>query len=184
MALTEIDVDVSPERCFEVLSDPRSYAYWVVGSREVRAADANWPAPGSRFHHTVEPGVEDHTVVEEVEPNRRLRLRARFRPLGTAFVTLTMQPRGGGCRLRLEEEPADRLSRLMFNPLADRLLHHRNVAAIERLKRLVEGTVPIPTDGRDPKAAGRTSTLRRGSVAALTGVFAILAYVAFTRIKA
>ena len=27
---------------FELLSDPRTYGYWVVGSREIRAADPNW----------------------------------------------------------------------------------------------------------------------------------------------
>jgi uncharacterized protein YndB with AHSA1/START domain len=145
MAVNETHVDAPPERCFEVLSDPRSYAYWVVGSREIRAADPEWPARGSRFHHTVAGGLEDHTVVEEVEPNRRLRLRARARPFGTAFVTVTMDRRNGGSLLRLEEEPADRLTRLVFNPLFDRLLHQRNVGSIERLKELAEGDVSIPS---------------------------------------
>jgi len=144
MAVVETHVDAPPERCFEVLSDPRSYAYWVVGSREIRAADPDWPAEGSKFHHTFEGGIEDHTVVEEVEPNRRLRMRARARPFGTAFVTVTMRPENGGSVVQLEEEPADRLTRLLFNPVADRLLHTRNEGSVIRLKELAEGTVPIP----------------------------------------
>ena len=35
----EIDMDVPAERVFAVLSDPRSFARWVVGSKEVRRAD-------------------------------------------------------------------------------------------------------------------------------------------------
>lgn len=189
MAVVETHVDAPPERCFEVLSDPRSYAYWVVGSREIRAADPDWPALGSKFHHTVAGGLEDHTVVEEVEPNRRLRLRARARPFGTAFVTVTMSGESGGSLLRLEEEPADRLTRLVFNPVLDRLLHVRNVGSIERLKELAEGEAPMPTgplepsppDGRsrDGIAARRLADpvagLGRGIVAGVAGGVAMSA---------
>jgi uncharacterized protein YndB with AHSA1/START domain len=146
MAAVETHVDATTERCFDVLADPRSYAYWVVGSDEIREADESWPAVGSRFEHIVlGRAIHDHTVVEEVEENRRLRLRARARPLGTAFVTLTLRPEDGGSRVRLEEEPADRISRIFHNRVADRLLHARNVNSLNRLKELAEGRVPIPT---------------------------------------
>jgi uncharacterized protein YndB with AHSA1/START domain len=150
MAVTETHVDATPERCFDVLRDARSFAYWVVGSRGIRGADPDWPAPGASFDHTA--GVwplksKDHTVVEEVEPNRRLRLRAKARPFGTAFVTVTMEREGEGTRLRLKEEPADRVSRLLHNRFADRLLHARNEVSVERLRELAEGRTPIPHDG-------------------------------------
>jgi uncharacterized protein YndB with AHSA1/START domain len=176
MAVVETHVEAPPERCFEVLSDPRSYAYWVVGSRQIRAADPDWPAPGSKFHHTVAGGVEDHTVVEEVEPNRRLRLRARARPFGTAFVTVTMDRRGDGSLLRLEEEPADRLTRLVFNPVLDRLLHSRNEESVTRLKALAEGTAPIPEEGGgDEKATGPAAGFGRGCLAGIVGGVAMSA---------
>ncbi len=189
MAVVETHVDAPPERCFEVLSDPRSYAYWVVGSREIRAADPQWPAEGARFHHTVAGGLEDHTVVEEVEPNRRLRLRARARPFGTAFVTVTMQPEDRGSRVRLEEEPADRVTRVLFNPVADRLLRARNETSVNRLKELAEGAVPIPpTQVEQPPAEGTDTAARsaarraepaaglgRGFVAGLLGGVAMSA---------
>ena len=38
---------VSPSRVFEVLADPRSYAYWVVGAHKIRDADDGWPAVGT-----------------------------------------------------------------------------------------------------------------------------------------
>jgi uncharacterized protein YndB with AHSA1/START domain len=189
MAMVETHVDVPPERCFEVLSDPRSYAYWVVGSREIRAADPDWPAPGSKFHHTVAGGLEDHTVVEAVEPNRCLRLRARARPFGTAFVTVTMSGEDGGSLLRLEEEPADALTRLVFNPVLDRLLHVRNVGSIERLKELAEGDVPMPSGPLEPsppegrsregvaarRLADPVAGFGRGCVAGLAGGLAMSA---------
>jgi uncharacterized protein YndB with AHSA1/START domain len=189
MAVVETHVDAPPERCFEVLSDPRSYAYWVVGSREIRAADPDWPAPGSKFHHTVAGGLEDHTVVEEVEPNRRLRLRARARPFGTAFVTVTMSSQNGGSLLRLEEEPADTLTRLAFNPVLDRLLHARNVGSIERLKELAEGDAPMPAGPLEPsppegpsregiaarRIADPVAGLGRGVVAGILGGVAMSA---------
>ena len=134
MATIETHVDAPAERCFEVLSDPRSYAYWVVGSRRIRDADVDWPAVGSKLHHTVAAGIQDHTEVEEVVPNRKLRLRAKVRPLGTAMVTVTMRPENGGATLCLEEGPADLASRLLFNPVADKLLHARNDVSIDRLR--------------------------------------------------
>ena len=44
---------VSPGDVWEVLADPGEYGYWVVGSKVIRDADANWPEPGSKFHHTI-----------------------------------------------------------------------------------------------------------------------------------
>jgi uncharacterized protein YndB with AHSA1/START domain len=36
-------MSVAPEAVWDVLADPFQYAHWVVGSKEIRAAD-----PGSR----------------------------------------------------------------------------------------------------------------------------------------
>ena len=46
------------------LADPDSYGFWVVGSKLIRDADPTWPAPGTKFHHTIGIGpftVNDHT---------------------------------------------------------------------------------------------------------------------------
>ena len=56
MARNQRDIDAPPERVFAVLADPRCYPEWVVGSKEIRAADPGFPAPGTRFHHTVGVG--------------------------------------------------------------------------------------------------------------------------------
>ena len=97
---------VSPDVVWEVLADPAGYAYWVVGSKRVRDADAAFPAPGSRFHHTIGVGpltLDDHTEVLDAQRPSLLRLRAKGRPLGTATVTLRMSPLDGGTQVEISE---------------------------------------------------------------------------------
>jgi uncharacterized protein YndB with AHSA1/START domain len=87
MAQNETIIRSSPERVFEVLMNTENYGHWVVGSDRVRDTDESWPAVGSRFHHSVGFGpisVDDHTKIEEIELNRRLKLRARARPLSSS----------------------------------------------------------------------------------------------------
>jgi len=79
MARTTIQVSAPPEAVFAVLSDPFTYAQWVVGCKEIRRVDGDWPEPGATFHHSVGLGpitVRDTTSVEACEPGRRLVLRA------------------------------------------------------------------------------------------------------------
>lgn len=140
-------IDARPERVFAVLADPETYADWVVGSDTIRDADPTWPAPGSRFYHRVGVGpikVKDHTEVLEADPPRTLALHARARPLGTAKVTLLLEPEGNGTRVTMEEVAGDTLSKLAINPLTDWLVHHRNVESLRRLKRIAETGVVKP----------------------------------------
>ncbi len=141
MARTQRRIAASPERIFEVLDDPQSYGYWVVGSKDVRDADPDWPSPGSRFHHTVGVGpltVKDHTVVEEIARPRRIQLRAKARPLGTARVTLELAPENGHTRVTMTEDAADSLTAFVFNPLTHLLVRGRNDKSLERLAELAE----------------------------------------------
>src|SRR3954465_5944777 len=120
MAPNEIHVDASPERVFEVLSDPSTYGHWVVGSSHIRDADDRWPEPGTRIHHTVGWGplkIDDHTSVISSHPPTRLELKAKARPLGTAHVVLIMAKENGGTRVTMIEDAGDRLTGLVFNPL-------------------------------------------------------------------
>jgi uncharacterized protein YndB with AHSA1/START domain len=150
-------IDASPSAVFEVLSDPRSYAYWVIGSREVRDMDPDWPRPGSRFAHTVNIGplrVQDYTSVEEVEPDRRLQLRAKARPFGTARVELELEPADGeGTRVTIVEQAADPLTAFIFQPLTHLAVRRRNARSLERLAELAEGRKPMPGD--EPEARAR-----------------------------
>ena len=130
---------VSPEAVWDALADPETYADWVVGSQRIRAADAAWPAPGSRFHHTVGVGplsVDDHTECLEADAPIRLRLRAKARPLGTAQVTLELAPSGDGTYVRMTENPDGLSSVLGLNPLVHLLTMARNAESLRRLEQI------------------------------------------------
>jgi uncharacterized protein YndB with AHSA1/START domain len=139
MACNETQVDVPPERVFELLADGRKYADWVVGADRVRSVEPEWPNPGSKFHHTVGVGpikINDSTSVLEVDAPNRIVLDARARPLGRARVDIELRAQDGGTLVVMREELADG-PRLMQR-LTDPLIRVRNVEALRRLKDLVE----------------------------------------------
>jgi uncharacterized protein YndB with AHSA1/START domain len=156
MGRNQRTIKASPRSVFRVLSDPRSYAYWVVGSIEVREADPDWPRAGSRFHHTVGVGplrLKDYTTVEEMRRDRYLQLQSKTRPLGNARVALKLAKAGTGTRVTLTEDPADWPTALVFMPLTHLLVRGRNAESLERLAELSEGRRPIP--GEEPGAPSR-----------------------------
>jgi uncharacterized protein YndB with AHSA1/START domain len=124
---------------WEALADHTTYRYWVVGSKLIRDADATWPAPGARFHHTIGVGpvkVADHTESLEAEPPRLLRMRAKGRPLGTARITMQMTPRDGGTLVRMTETPEG------LNPVVHLLTKARNSESLMRLEELALRRAP------------------------------------------
>ena len=141
MATNERFMRVSPAAVWDALADARTYGDWVVGSKRIRAADAAWPAPGSRFHHTVGVGplsVDDHTECLEADPPSLLRLRAKARPLGTAQVTLELTPSDGGTFVRMTENPDGLSSLLGLSPLVHLLTMVRNAESLRRLETIAE----------------------------------------------
>jgi uncharacterized protein YndB with AHSA1/START domain len=139
MATNERFMPVPPEAVWDALADAGGYAYWVVGSREIRDADEHWPQPGSRFHHTVGAGplsLKDHTESLQAHPPHLLRLRAKARPLGTAQVKLTMTPEDGGTRVQMTENPDGLSAWLSLNPLSQVLVKARNAESLMRLEEL------------------------------------------------
>ena len=139
MATSERFMPVPPEAVWDALADARGYGYWVAGSSEIRDVEGDWPAPGSRFHHTVgiRPlRVSDHTESLEARKPSLLRIRAKARPLGTAQVTMTMTPQDGGTRVTMQEDPDGLTSWLAFNPLVQLLLRGRNAESLMRLEEL------------------------------------------------
>ena len=132
-------IPAPPQAVWDVLADPDSYAHWVVGSKRVRDADPSWPAPGSRFHHTVGFGpftVDDHTESVAYDPPRRLELRAKARPLGLAKVTLELEPQDGGTLVRLTENLTGIQRPLGLLPPLQLLVKARNAESLARIERL------------------------------------------------
>jgi hypothetical protein len=124
---------------WDVLADPSGYANWVVGSKEVRDADPGFPAPGTRFHHTIGIGplsLRDHTEVVVAERPHLMRLRAKARPLGTATVVVEIMPGRTGSTVRISERPDGVYAPLALNPLVHVLTKLRNAESLRRLEEL------------------------------------------------
>lgn len=166
MAHNEMTTHAAPDAVFAVLADPRSFARWVVGSRKIRAADADWPAPGTTFDHAVGIGpftLADSTTVRAADRPHRLELLVRARPFTTAVVTLRLHPVGDGTRVEMEERPADLRSRVFFNPLTEPLVRLRNRESLRRLKALAEGDEAIPTGSLPPRESEREAAVKGSS---------------------
>lgn len=142
MATNHILCEATPEAVFAVLSDPRRYGYFVVGTRTIRRFDPRWPDPASRFHHSlglVVTLVRDITEVTELVADRHLVMLAKMRPWAVNEVTFELTPREGSTRIEMHETPIAGLGATPgLSLVADRLLWARNVVALRRLRRLVE----------------------------------------------
>ncbi|HEY2196058.1 MAG TPA: SRPBCC family protein [Actinomycetospora sp.] len=136
------DMHKDAESVWEVLADGWFYPLWVVGATHMRDVDADWPAVGSRLHHSV--GVwpfqlRDHTEVLDVDPGRRLELLARAWPAGTAHVRLTLQARGpDSCHVRMWEAAADRPWRWIPDWAQAPAVRPRNAECLSRLADIAE----------------------------------------------
>jgi uncharacterized protein YndB with AHSA1/START domain len=139
VATNERFMPVPPEAIWDALADPGNYGYWVVGSKLIRDVEPGWPAPGTKFHHTIGFGplkVSDHTVALESEPPRLLKLRAKGRPLMTATVTLELVPRQSGTLVRISERPDGVFAVFALNPLVHIATKLRNSESLMRLEEL------------------------------------------------
>lgn len=137
MARNETTVAVPPERVWEVLSDPYTYPKWVVGADRTVAADASWPAPGSRFRVRLAIGVHDYTSSRAVSAGKRIELDAGG-IFGPARVQIELTADNGGTRVTMVEDPAGKISPLRFAPPVQLAIKARNVESLRRFRRLVE----------------------------------------------
>ena len=139
MATNERFMPVPPEAVWDALADAGGYGYWVVGSKVIRDAEPDWPAPGSKFHHTIGVGplkLSDHTVALEAERPRRFVLRAKGRPVGTATVALDLIPRDGGTLVRISENPDGVFAPMAILPPLQLFTKGRNAESLMRLEEL------------------------------------------------
>ena len=141
MGRSELVMAAQPQDVWQTLAEPEHYAYWVVGSSEIRGWDPHWPAAGARFYHRVgaKPlGVADNTEVLESEQPRRLVLRAKTRPLGVARVELRLEPHPAGTLVTMIEDPDVPLGGLLTPPPLHALIRLRNGESLRRLRKLAE----------------------------------------------
>ncbi len=126
---------------WSVLSDGWFFASWVVGASRIRAVEPDWPAVGSRIHHSVGvwPAlIDDTTEVLESVPERELKLLARVFPVGQAAITLRLHPAGSGCRIEIIELAASAPLNLAPEWLQEIVIRPRNVEALRRLALIAE----------------------------------------------
>lgn len=128
------------EDVFRALVTPETYPSWLMGAKEIRAVDENWPAVGSKFHHRVGVvgplTIPDHSKVLEIDEPNLLTLEVRARPLGRgrAEFRLTREKgEGNGPRtgIALDEVPIGAIS--VMAPLLEPLIRSRNVASLNAL---------------------------------------------------
>ncbi len=157
---TFVDIDATPERVWQVLTDLPAHAEW---NPFVTEADGAFVV-GSRLSLSVPPVnalVQAHLrpTVVEVIPRRRLRLRSQLiRPavpgLFDVDLTMTITDHDGGVRLWQQ----DRFGGLLA-PLLIRSLNRHRAAAFhamnEALKRRAEGMSEAgPPDVELPRREG------------------------------
>jgi hypothetical protein len=139
-AVESIVIPVNRESVFDVLRDPARYVEWVVGTNRFRGVDADWPAPGSRFRHTVGiPPFEVHdaTEVRRIDPPSAVELYVMVRPFIEAVVDLRLDDLGfAGTRVTMSEHTVGGLAALA-GPLNLPALSIRNRVALRRLARMV-----------------------------------------------
>jgi uncharacterized protein YndB with AHSA1/START domain len=137
MAVCRTHIDAPPEAVFDVLTDAASYRIWVVGSKRIRGVDPDWPQVGSSFHHTVGWGPiedDDTTEIVELDRPRRLVLKARVWPLGSAEVKLDLRPAHGGTEVTITEEPIAGPAAKLNGWLEEAAIKARNWLSLRRLK--------------------------------------------------
>ena len=142
MATTTRSVSCSPEAVFEVLADGWLYPSWVVGASRIRDVEPAWPAEGARIHHSfgVWPAlIDDTTSVLAYDPPRRMVLKARGWPMGSAEVVLEVEASERGCEVSISEDAVEGPGTLVPKAVRDPLIGVRNVETLRRLEYLAEG---------------------------------------------
>jgi Activator of Hsp90 ATPase homolog 1-like protein len=133
----------SPEALFRVLADGWSYASWVVGAAHIREVDADWPAPGSRIHHSVGPWplvVQDVTTVRAVHPPNSIELGARLWPVGEALIRLELTESGpDSTEIRMVEQIVRGPGRVLPDSVQALALVPRNRESLRRLVDMAVG---------------------------------------------
>ena len=144
MSVNSRVIKTVPERVWDVLADGWLYPVWVVGATRMRDVDTNWPAQGSKLHHSVGVWpliVSDDTEVLECEPRQLLRLRARGWPVGEAEVAITLSATGADTLVEIAEDLVSGPGLLVPEPARAPTIKLRNTETLRRLAFIAERRV-------------------------------------------
>lgn len=135
------EVAATPDKVWQVLSDGWLYPNWVVGAARMRDVDHDWPAPGSRLHHSVGNWpllLDDDTEVLEARPPGLLRLRAHAWPGGAAEVLIRVVASTTGSTVTIQEDASHGPGVLVPRPLRQLAIVPRNRESLRRLALIAE----------------------------------------------
>ncbi|MCW2831352.1 MAG: polyketide cyclase [Aeromicrobium sp.] len=154
MSVNTRTIRATPEQVWGVLADGWTYPLWVVGASRIRDVDEGWPAVGTKIHHSVGvwPAlIDDTTSVLEVEPQHRIRLRARGWPIGEAEVEIELRPSGAHTEVVIKEQAVAGPGVLVPEPLKGLSLKWRNTETLRRMAYICENRpIPQPLGSPDP----------------------------------
>jgi hypothetical protein len=136
---TEINIDATPERVWQVLTDFQAYPRWNPFMTRVSGT----PAPGERLTIHMQPeggrAMTFRPTVREAVPHRRLRWLGHLLVPGIfdGEHSFTIEPLdGGGVRLVQQED-----FRGILVPLLAKSLDRRTLPAFERMNRALKQRV-------------------------------------------
>jgi hypothetical protein len=135
------ETTASRQQVWNVIAEGWTYSQWVVGNTRMRAVAPNWPAPGSKIHHTlgIWPVVlNDESEVESCTPLEELVLLAKGRPFGGARITLRLSDTHNGSRIEMAEVPVGGPLNWVPRRLALAAAWPRNRECLRRLASLAE----------------------------------------------
>ena len=144
MSVNSRVIKTVPERVWDVLADGWLYPVWVVGATRMRDVDSEWPAQGSKLHHSVGVWplvVSDDTEVLECETRQLLRLRARGWPAGEAEVAITLSATGADTLVEISEDLVSGPGLLVPEPARAPMIKLRNTETLRRLAFIAEHRV-------------------------------------------
>jgi uncharacterized protein YndB with AHSA1/START domain len=159
-------VEATPEQVWGVLEDGWSYPSWVVGASRMRAVSDEWPATGSKLHHSAgiwPVVVNDETTVLESDRPRLLRLQAKGRPAGEATVELRIEPAGNGSKITIAEDVTHGPGSYLPKALRQPLIALRNTETLRRLGYMAEGRTD-PRGGGGQAPTGSSQSLKKSKI--------------------
>ncbi len=148
MSRNRIELPATQDAVFDVLLDPYMFPKWVVGAKQTRTVDPDWPRIGSAFHHASgvagDVTLKDKTELVEMSRPQSLVFQAYLRPIGIVRTSLFLEPGSSPntTRLTMIEAPAPGTKMRPFTRFLDPLLKIRNHRSLKCLKKLVRESVP------------------------------------------
>ena len=141
MASTDIVIEAPPSAVYATLLDAWTYEVWVGGAKRIRDVDPNWPAPGSRFHHSVGVGplqTRDQTQLLQRETDRLVVLQVQIWPIGEGTVRLELEDLAERTRVVMHETFTNGPAAWADNKLQQIAVKLRNDWSLDQLKNVVE----------------------------------------------